>query len=216
MKIFNTRVCPAYAFGFSFGHSRMRVFPGSAFNGLLIAGMLLLAACGGGGGDGGGGGGGGPMVVATTGASVDMTGTWSGECRYDVIDDLARKDTHIFSGSTMTFSEATWLGNVNCTGSPDAVDGGAMTVSVGSTVNATWIDSATGSTVPPAGLPSPVLANKVLLSGPGPPGFTGKEIWVVDDSGAPLDCYFGWVDAGTPVDAEGYPTEVFSNMPVTK
>ena len=194
--------------------SKIRLAPTLSFGCLLLVNLIFLAACG-----GGGGGGGGVIIVATSGASVDVTGTWTENCVYDPNNDQAHKKTYTFSGNTITFSEATWFGNTNCAGSPDRVVGGPRTVSIGSTVNATWIHSGTGSTAPPAGLPSPVLANQVLLSWA--PGLSGKETWVVDDSSTTLDFYMGWIDLENPgippdIDAEGYPTEVYSNMPVSR
>lgn len=177
---------------------------------ILLASTVFLSACPWWGDDDDNGSS--TIVIGISGASVDMTGTWIGECRYDVKNNVSRKNTHIFSRNTMDFSEDTWNGNTGCVGSPDMTEGGLIMISIGSTVYVTWIDTVSASTTPPPGLPSPVQANKAQLSAT---GFSEKEVWVVDDSGTPLVWYMGWIDPGTP-DAEGYPKEVISNQPVTK
>lgn len=105
---------------------------------LIITSLASLAACGGGDSTPPAAG---VTVMAVDGNTVVLDSAYSTTCYYDNGEGKNKRDTHAFSGNTLTVTGSSWPGNDACANSETVDYTYVLTISTGSDIAITgWAD----------------------------------------------------------------------------
>lgn len=168
----------------------------------IVAVVFLLAACGT--SDNPLGGASGSITVLSANGSVVLSGSWSGCSGGGPYNE----DTYTITGSTFQFDQTNGHSASDCLDAPSGSLSITIALSTDGTKSVQFSTDGSVADTPPAGLSSPVSVTRVAgnvtasAGGGAPPvGTAFKDVWYIDDNGAPLVLYRGHGSA----DPDGYP-----------